>query len=390
MIRGVLLITHDLQYKMNPERVEWFCIMRLLKKEGIKVFIISPYSMTNFEKEKWETFKNAIDKEADGYYLFPKKKSISKFLNPFIPYVAIKNKPSLSEKESIIAFINSIRSNFDLIIQDHIYSYEITRIVIEIFPNVLRILRTVNIEKDFFLHHSKKYSIFDYKKYMFILDGLRMSFYEPMVIKKMNAVLFLSTAELKKMKKRIKNIPFLFFPYIYSTDFNLFILNQLEENIYLELKEKFANKKIILFINNFSDRYSLKETKWFIKKVFPNILKEVPDAVFLCCGFSADKYLKKDEKNGIYIYSNLISVKPYIKLADTIVILTENKIGVKSKFIEALYFRKKIVSTKAGVYGSGLEDVFFATDNSKNFSELVISSLNNKLDFSKLFEKFEK
>jgi len=217
-----------------------------------------------------------------------------------------------------------------------------------------------------------------------------MKFYEPKVIKLMDMVLFLSTKDLEKIQKKIKNIPFYFFPYIYSTDKKIFELSESDMATFNKLKKEFANRKVILFINNFSDGYSLKETKWFIKKVLPLVKKEESDVVFLCCGFNAEKYLKNNPEERIFIYSNLPSVKPFIKLADTIVILTENKIGVKSKFIEALYFRKKVISTLAGVYGSGLENVAFCSDNKNEFSKLVIASLRNQLDFSKLYDEFEK
>ncbi|MGC8769808.1 MAG: glycosyltransferase [Brevinematia bacterium] len=390
MLKGVLIITHDMQYKMNPERVEWFCLLKLLKNEGLKVFVIAPYGTTNFDEKKWQDFKKSVEKESDGFYFFPKKKSIFKFINPFIPYFASKNKPDLFEKEDIFQFIEKIKSEFNLIIQDHVYSFEITKEVLKFYPDILTVLRTVNVEADFFLYHSKKYSPFDYKKYIGIYDGIRMKFYEPKVIKLMDMVLFLSTKDLEKIQKKIKNIPFYFFPYIYSTDKKIFELSESDMATFNKLKKEFANRKVILFINNFSDGYSLKETKWFIKKVLPLVKKEESDVVFLCCGFNAEKYLKNNPEERIFIYSNLPSVKPFIKLADTIVILTENKIGVKSKFIEALYFRKKVISTLAGVYGSGLENVAFCSDNKNEFSKLVIASLRNQLDFSKLYDEFEK
>lgn len=77
MLKGVLIITHDMQYKMNPERVEWFCLLKLLKNEGLKVFVIAPYGTTNFDEKKWQDFKKSVEKESDGFYFFPKKKSIN-------------------------------------------------------------------------------------------------------------------------------------------------------------------------------------------------------------------------------------------------------------------------------------------------------------------------
>jgi len=392
MLKKALIIAQDLEYKRRPEQVSWFCILKLLKEQGLKVYVIVPYSKSRFDPERYSYFVKELKKVSDGFYIYSKKKNLIYFFHPFIPFISFRNSFTKLERKEIVSFCKKYCGDVDVIFQDHIYSFEITRFVCKNLTNndPLLVLRTANIEKDFAFYHSKKYSIFSYQKYMGILDGIRMILYEDWVIKNMDLVLSVSTADTEYLQRRHPGKEIMFFPHIYTVGkrkrFNLTV----EENkLYSQLKKDFKNKKVILFINNFSHGYSLKETFWFIEKVFPLIRKELPETFFLFGGYNANQYFRNLFQENICVFSDIQSVKPYMKLADLIVILTNNRVGVKSKFIEAVYFSKKVISTVAGSWGSGLEDVSFSTDDPRKFAELCIEALKNKLDFQPLFKKFE-
>jgi len=88
MLKKALIIAQDLEYKRRPEQVSWFCILKLLKEQGLKVYVIVPCSKSRFDPERYSSFVKELKKVSDGFYIYSKKKY---FFHPFILFISFRN-----------------------------------------------------------------------------------------------------------------------------------------------------------------------------------------------------------------------------------------------------------------------------------------------------------
>ena len=110
--------------------------------------------------------------------------------------------------------------------------------------------------------------------------------------------------------------------------------------------------KIILFVGKMSAEPNIDAVTWFSKEVFPNIKKKMIDVKFYIVGRDPSDAIKKLASDSITVTGGVESVEEYYTHADLVVLPLRYGGGVKIKLLEAISYKKPIVSTSIGVEGT--------------------------------------
>ena len=134
----------------------------------------------------------------------------------------------------------------------------------------------------------------------------------------------------------------------------------------------------ILFVGNFSYEPNVDAALYFSRKIFPLILKDVPDAkLFLVGNAPPPEICSLTSNEQIEVTGRVASLIPFYKHADVVVCPLRIGGGVKVKVLEALGFGKAIVSTSVGAQGLDLSNYRAITvaDDVTDFAENVVRFL---------------
>lgn len=144
-----------------------------------------------------------------------------------------------------------------------------------------------------------------------------------------------------------------------------------------ELLEKKHDGHNIMFVGKMSYGPNIEAAEWFADAVFPKILKKVPDAKFYIVGKDPDEAVKGLERENIVVTGMVDSVEPYYASSDLVVLPLKNGGGVKVKLLEAVSYKKYIVSTSVGVEGTLYADgkTIPVSNKDNEFAEMCLSAL---------------
>jgi GT2 family glycosyltransferase/ubiquinone/menaquinone biosynthesis C-methylase UbiE len=131
------------------------------------------------------------------------------------------------------------------------------------------------------------------------------------------------------------------------------------------------SKTGIIFVGGFVHKPNEDGVLWFVERVFPKIVEEIPDCIFTIIGSNPTTKIKELESKNIHVtgYVTDEELLKYYESSRVCVIPLRFGAGVKGKTIEAMYNKVAIVSTIIGI--EGLEDI-----------ESYITSANEEADFA--------
>lgn len=108
----------------------------------------------------------------------------------------------------------------------------------------------------------------------------------------------------------------------------------------------------IIFVGKMSYGPNIEAAEWFAKEVLPSIRNNVPDATFTIVGKDPTDNITALQCEYIRVTGMVDSVEPFYQEARLVVLPLMNGGGVKVKLLEAVSYKKPIVSTDVGVEGT--------------------------------------
>lgn len=319
--------------------------------------------------------------------IYISKKNRLAALLSWIPYTCRRFAPNAKEKKAILHQIKTIE--YDVIIFHNPYSalyYYFLKDVINT-NNISVAYFSHNIESEYHLNNSKTTLSFK-RKIFYYLEYLKLSFFEKRFIKNFKLIFTVSPEDMKKLKIMHPKSDIVWVkPIIIMIDNNLGSLNCLYESLASTINHF---KHRILFTGHLAHADNIFAVLWFTEYVLPILLRNDINFCLIIVGKNPTKEIfeLQNKYHNIYVFANVDSVAPYYNAADLVVIPLFNNAGVKIKLIEALKFKKKVVSRPEGVYGSGLSDIIPTADTPEDFAQKCIDVLEGKIDFGPIWKKF--
>ncbi|MCZ4064446.1 glycosyltransferase [Oxalobacter aliiformigenes] len=177
----------------------------------------------------------------------------------------------------------------------------------------------------------------------------------------------------KNIGPRVKVVP----PYIYDE-------SQVFEH------EKFEISSDLIFVGS-SHGPNKDGLLWFLREIFPIVLKKIPDIKLNVVGSEIDAEVNSYKSNNVVIKGGLSDSELsslYSKVRVSIAPLRYGA-GIKGKVIDAVFHGLPVVTTSIGAEGIPPCDFISVSDNSVGFAELLIElySSAEKWEYSRLSQK---
>jgi glycosyltransferase involved in cell wall biosynthesis len=276
---------------------------------------------------------------------------------------------------NIVSVLNSIRNNhYDFVVFEHIESLRLYKKINSLFPLAKIIFDAHNV--DHFLLHD----IANKRR----LKNIRKA--ESSLYKKCDIVFTASVSDAEILRSLNKNkIQIEVVPNGVDVEKNPF-----------QLPDFNKNPKKIIFCGSLDYEPNQVGLLWFLKDVWPDIVKKHPGIILLVVGRGIPDQPLMNLLNGsphIKFIGEVETVIPYYREVQCAIIPLLHGSGTRLKILEAMSLGIPVISTKAGAEGLNYKDGenIVISNMAEDFSESidrVYDSDNQLLDISKNAREF--
>lgn len=213
------------------------------------------------------------------------------------------------------------------------------------------------------------------------LDVLKVKFWESYFWKKSDKVVAVSEDDKIKMKKLVNSLDVEVVPNgVDSVSFS---------NVSKNIKKN--KSPTILYVGNFKWLQNREAVEILIKKIWPILVKEIPDLRLWIVGRGIDN-LRKLESEGIIFDETVTDIKTAYRKADVVLAPIRGPGGTRLKVLEAMASGCPVVTTPIGIEGieaTNRKDVLIG-ENEQELAKLTIKVLNDKKLRKELVEEGKK
>lgn len=137
--------------------------------------------------------------------------------------------------------------------------------------------------------------------------------------------------------------------------------------------------KSILFLSSLDWRPNIDGFMWFYENVFPQILREEPEAVVTIVGKGHSPRLKQLDHHNLRFVGFVENVVPYLQSAQVCIVPLFTGGGIRIKILEMFAHRKCVVSTSVGCEGIEAENEreLLIADDAAGFARSLLQALRN-------------
>jgi GT2 family glycosyltransferase/glycosyltransferase involved in cell wall biosynthesis len=139
-------------------------------------------------------------------------------------------------------------------------------------------------------------------------------------------------------------------------------------------------RKDLIFLGGFGHLPNVDGVLWFVKEIFPGILRHLPDVRFFIVGSDPPESLKVLASDRIIVTGFVTDLSPFFDTARVFVSPLRYGAGVKGKIITSMCYGVPVVTTTVGNEGIGLVDgeEAMTADDPDSFAEKVVELYSNR------------
>jgi glycosyltransferase involved in cell wall biosynthesis len=121
-------------------------------------------------------------------------------------------------------------------------------------------------------------------------------------------------------------------------------------------KQVDATGPAFLFVGYMAYKANIDAVQWFATEILSLILRSQPNAKFLIVGREPDPAVRKlhDDKT-VFVTGTVPEVEPFLRQASVVVTPLRSGAGTRIKILEAMAYRRPVVSTSIGAEGLEVE-----------------------------------
>lgn len=292
----------------------------------------------------------------------------------FYPFLVIRNF-SAEEKDDVEDILK--KEPFDIIHAETFYvSPHIPKTDVPI------VLVDQTIEYQVYQHFVKEFKLFFLKPLLWV-DILKIKYWETYFWKRAAKVVAVSESDAKKMQKLVTGVGFAVVP------------NGVGEDLMEEPPLHFSNN--ILFIGNFTWLQNIEAAKILTRKVFPLIIKEIPDAKLIIAGQLTEKIAELASEGATFLDLGIEDpggkkTKETYQKGGVLVAPLYGPGGTRLKILGAMAAKLPVVTTNVGIEGidaqNGESALFGQTP--EELAELTVKLLNDRDLYKKIITNARK
>lgn len=228
-----------------------------------------------------------------------------------------------------------------------------------------------------YLREVRQYKIS--KDITFLNNARRLKKQEFQLFARSNVVYTISEYEKKILNKKLPEKRVVVIPtFIYDSKFPL------GKDIGIE------HRKTITFVGGFSHAPNVDGVKWFVKDIFPLILKSIPDVTLNIIGSNPTQEILSLKSKNIRVvgYVSDEELENYYSHTRVIIAPLRFGAGVKGKVIESIAYGIPVITTSIGIEGiQNGEEVIVVSDDELGFAQNVINISNNDTKWLEIRKK---
>lgn len=346
---------------MSGGQTRWYNIIKYLSQNHE----ITLFSLIKDESEK--RFIPELEKYCKKVLVFSRPKSPWTFRNLFLttityfPLLVIRNW-SFSEKKAIEEELK--KEKYDLIhaetfyVMPHLPKTKIPTVLVEQTIEYMVYKHYVDNEVPFYL------------KPLYLLDILKLRFWELYFWKKASQLVAVSAPDQKFMQNLIPGVDVDIIP------------NGVDANYYAQkVMEKLDPPRVMYGVTNFEWLQNVEAVDELIDKVWPIVHKKVPQAKLWIVGRMIPQKLVdlSQKRKDIEITESIVDAREAYQGASVMVTPIRGSGGTRLKILEAMAAGLPVVSTPVGVAGLNLKSGKQALikNSAKELAEATINLLKN-------------
>ena len=159
--------------------------------------------------------------------------------------------------------------------------------------------------------------------------------------------------------------------------------NVIELSNYEKVTTVNREARTVLLAGTYGSKYSPMDNAatWFLKEVWPKVIKEIPSAKIYIVGRNSNKLWKSDFEIGLNVEGEVPSIFPYLQKCSVSVVPLWFESGTRFKILEAAASNVPVVSTTLGVEGLNLvnREEILISNNAEQFAELIIELFETEI-----------
>jgi glycosyltransferase involved in cell wall biosynthesis len=242
----------------------------------------------------------------------------------------------------LIELLNS--NQYDIIQLEHLY-LAVYLPYIRKHSNAKVILRTQNVESLIWRRYLKNVNNPFIK--IFISVALkRLSIFEFEVINNVNGIFTISPFDNNYFRKHLKHDKITVIPI--GVDFLRF--NRIDIN------KQYCNFPVLYHLGSMDWSPNVEGLKWFIKDVFPLLIKKYPDIKFMIAGKNMPKWFFNRKSANLIVEGTINDAIKFQEDKSILIVPLLSGSGIRVKILDGLAMGKTIVSTALGVEGIPVEN----------------------------------
>ncbi len=324
------------------------------------------YLFYTYDKDEETVQISELKKFCKGVYAYPRKRNLATLFRCLRYPFCIASR---SIKKMRLDLERCITEN-----EISIINVDFPQMCVNLFGITKRypvkfVLNEHNIEFQFYSMISRSSEKF-LKKSAYAFDSKRLKRFEEKLFKKINfdAVTFVSDKDMAYHREWIKTETPRFLVPVGADE---------REGVYCFHANTTPS---IIFVGKMSADTNAEGVLWFAREVFPFILTHYPQAKFFIIGKDPTDTVKALKGESIFVTGEVESLEEYYDHADLVVIPLLHGGGVKIKLLEAVSYKRPIVTTDTGIEGTLFQnnvDVFVQNEP-KAFAEKCLALLSDK------------
>ncbi|MBU1101710.1 MAG: glycosyltransferase [Bacteroidetes bacterium] len=318
--------------------------------------------------------KNFVDKPSLNYFAEFEMQGVEFLWFKYESWWKFKDShESISMREDLLKGLELENRQFDLIyIAFWFIAEHFIDIIRKMTPDTMVLIDTVDIH---YLREKRQAEISKIKAVFLQAEDTKKRELE--VYKKADMIVTVTEDDRKEIKKYISKKP-------------IFLLPNVHEIVKVNIP--FSERNGLLFVGNFNHNPNADAVLYFIREIYPIILKKIPSIIFYIVGNNPPEEIKRLNSKNIIVTGWVPEIKPYLDKCRVSVVPLRFGAGMKGKVGETLSNGVPMVSTSIGAEGIGIENNVhsFITDESKEFAEFTVKLYQDETIWSQFSKNGKK
>lgn len=233
-------------------------------------------------------------------------------------------------------------------------------------PNVIKVLDAHNVEYD----NLRRMANMDgsiLRRIFYHSEYLKLYAEETKICRKQDAIFTTSERDSEIFGKDVQGVP-------------RFVVPNGVDTAYFKPMGEEQEPFTLVFTGTMGYVPNYDGVLYFLNKIFPEVLRQIPQARLYVVGNNPPKSLQSRMSDNIIVTGFVEDVRPYINRASVYVVPLRMGGGTRLKVLEALSMEKAIVTTSIGSEGIDVKDGehLLKADDPAFFAESVVRLLKNQ------------